>query len=77
MRQDMIPKFLSVVFLFFLIFFIPSNLKAGQVSPAHTTSIPEDTFDFNEVREGIILEHTFTIYNKGSKVLTIQRVKPD
>ena len=38
--------------------------------------IPEKVFQFNEVKEGMVLKHTFKVLNQGTQVLTIKRVKP-
>lgn len=34
------------------------------------------SFDFGEVKEGKILEHSFIIMNKGDQPLKIERVRP-
>ena len=33
-------------------------------------------FDFKEVKEGVVLEHTFKILNKGDEPLKILSVRP-
>ena len=38
--------------------------------------LDEKVFNFNEVKEGEILEHTFKVVNKGAQPLRIKDVKP-
>jgi len=38
--------------------------------------LPERFFDFMEVEEGKIVEHTFKVLNRGSQVLVISHVNP-
>ena len=69
----------GLVIGFFAMVFICVSMTclwAEETSIAPVMIIPEAIFDFGEVREGVTLEHTFTIQNKGGKVLTIKRVKP-
>lgn len=39
-------------------------------------TIKKSEFDFKEVKEGTVLEHTFKILNKGNETLKIISVKP-
>lgn len=36
----------------------------------------ERFFNFKEVKEGAILEHTFKVLNKGNQTLEIKKVQP-
>ena len=65
-----------IFFLAAIICLTMTDLRAAETSITPVMIIPETVFDFGEVREGVALEHTFKIRNKGSKVLTIKRVKP-
>jgi hypothetical protein len=38
--------------------------------------LPERSFDFKEVEEGKVLEHSFKILNKGNQPLEIKNVNP-
>lgn len=38
--------------------------------------LEERVFDFGEVKEGEVIEHTFKFFNKGEETLRIIRVKP-
>ena len=63
---------LTLIMLFTII-----NASADEAKKnAPVMVIPETTYDFQEVKEGAILEHTFKVYNKGENVLTIKSVKP-
>ena len=33
-------------------------------------------FDFKDVNEGKIIEHSFRVYNRGDRTLEIKKVKP-
>jgi len=37
----------------------------------------EKSFDFKEVNEGKVLEHTFKVFNEGPGPLQIIKVRPD
>jgi hypothetical protein len=38
--------------------------------------LKEREFDFGEVKEGEIIEHTFQFFNRGDQTLEIEDVKP-
>lgn len=38
--------------------------------------LPERSFDFREVQEGNVVEHTFKVLNKGNEPLEIRNVNP-
>ena len=53
----------------------------GEMVPAQEHKGPRlavegREFDFKEVKEGIVLEHTFNILNKGDEPLKIFSVRP-
>ncbi len=60
--------FIIIAFLFATL--IINGQKAGP-----KISTPEDMFDFGEITEGQIVEHSFIIYNTGEETLEIQRVR--
>jgi hypothetical protein len=39
-------------------------------------ALKEREFDFGEVKEGEIIEHTFQVFNRGYQTLEIENVKP-
>ena len=38
--------------------------------------LKERAFDFKEVKEGEVIEHTFKVLNKGDQTLKIVKVRP-
>ena len=38
--------------------------------------LKEQVFDFKEVMEGDIVQHTFKVFNEGDQTLEIKNVKP-
>ncbi|MCJ7687369.1 MAG: hypothetical protein MUO68_24080 [Desulfobacteraceae bacterium] len=38
--------------------------------------LKERVFDFEEVKEGEVVEHTFIVLNQGEETLEIKKVKP-
>ena len=38
--------------------------------------LPESSFDFGDVEEGKVVEHTFRVLNKGNQPLEINKVNP-
>jgi hypothetical protein len=46
----------------------------AQASPVAAFS--QDTYNFGEVREGTVLEHSFTLKNAGDQTLSITRLVP-
>ncbi|MDY6855248.1 MAG: hypothetical protein SWO11_11185 [Thermodesulfobacteriota bacterium] len=52
-------------------------IEANEIINTPLLIIPESEFDFKEVREGTLLEHSFTVLNKGNAPVEIKRVKTD
>lgn len=68
---------IEVLTLFMLIILFPmTSIMAEEPKVSPVIVIPEKVFDFKDVKEGTVLEHTFKVYNKGDGVLTIKSVKP-
>lgn len=65
---------LVFVGLLFSAFF--GNVVLGQDGKGPGMTVVEREFDFKEVKEGAVLEHTFKVLNKGDKPLKIISVKP-
>jgi len=56
-------------------------LLTPVLSMAQGESVPKiyienDKYDAGEVIEGTIINHTFTIYNRGKETLRINKIKP-
>jgi uncharacterized protein (DUF58 family) len=64
--------------VFFLILWLflclPATLAQQATGPRMI--IEEKFFNAHQVKEGEIIEHTFTIQNKGDQVLEIKKVNP-
>ena len=63
---------------FFLIFLISLSLSTGWAEQAigPRMVIEKPLFDAQQVKEGEIIRHSFTVLNKGDKPLQIKRVQP-
>ncbi len=64
----------ALVLSFVLVLFFITSANAATQGPKIV--IPEGLFDFGEVKEGIVLEHSFQILNKGDQPLQIVKVRP-
>jgi hypothetical protein len=64
--------------VFFLIVGLFLCLPAGlaQQATGPIIVIDEKFFDAREVKEGELIEHTFSVSNKGDDVLEIRKVSP-
>lgn len=63
----------SLSLLFFLAL---SAAPLAQTSSGPSLFLPERSFDFREVDEGKIVEHSFMVLNRGSEPLEIRNVNP-
>ncbi|MBW2338917.1 MAG: DUF1573 domain-containing protein [Deltaproteobacteria bacterium] len=63
---------------FFLIFLISLNLSTvcAQQTIGPRMVIEKPLFDAQQVKEGEIIRHSFTVLNKGDQPLQIKRVQP-
>jgi len=66
--------FLMIVGLFFMALW--GNTVLGQDNKGPRISVEGREFDFKEVKEGTVLEHTFKILNIGDEPLKIISVRP-
>jgi hypothetical protein len=53
----------------------------GHILPAQENRGPkivvkEPVFDFKEIKEGDIVQHTFKVFNEGDQILEIKNVRP-
>ena len=71
MRRLLYGLFLMIVCLFLC---LPTGFAQQATGPSIV--IKEKFFDAREVKEGEIIEHTFTVNNKGKEVLEIRKVNP-
>jgi hypothetical protein len=66
--------FLVIMGLFFMALW--GNTVLGQDNKGPRISVEGREFDFKEVKEGTVLEHTFKILNIGDEPLKIISVRP-
>jgi len=48
----------------------------SEAVPGPKMVVKQNTFDFGQVKEGKVLEHTFTVLNEGEAKLEIKNVRP-
>ncbi len=62
----------------FLILCIILNLTTGwaQQAVGPRMALEEKYFDAKQIKEGEIIEHAFTAFNKGDRPLEIKKVRP-
>ena len=71
-----IQPFLRVGFLVGFLLLSFSHVLQAQDTRAPKLFLTDDMFDFKDVVEGEIINHSFTITNKGNETLKILQVKP-
>lgn len=71
MKRVFTPASFFIVFFFVLLCSSPAQSLSGP-----SMALPEKSFNFNEVEEGKIVEHTFKVLNKGNQPLEITNVNP-
>jgi hypothetical protein len=54
--------------------FVSSSLAQTPSGPSMV--LPERSFDFKDVEEGKVVEHSFKVLNKGNQPLEIKNVNP-
>ena len=62
------------VVIFHFAFFTYSAVAQATTGPKMV--LAELSFDFKEVKEGQVLEHTFYVYNQGDQPLARKKVVP-
>jgi hypothetical protein len=67
-------RLFSLVSLFVLLCFGVLSSSPAQASSEPTLVLPEKSFDFKEVVEGKVVEHTFKVLNKGNQPLEINKI---
>lgn len=65
---------LALLSLLFLL--AVSTSPIAQTVSGPSLFLPERSFDFREVDEGKVVEHTFRVLNKGGEPLEIRNVNP-
>jgi uncharacterized protein (DUF58 family) len=71
MKRVIYVVFLSILWLLLC---LPPALAQHATGPRMV--IEERFFNAQQVKEGEIIEHTFTVHNKGDGILEINKVSP-
>lgn len=66
---------LATLLLFFLSAFMDYSVLAQDVRGPKMV-LKEQVFDFKEVKEGDVVQHTFKVFNEGDQTLEIKNVRP-
>jgi hypothetical protein len=53
-----------------------SSGSQAQKPSGPQISFQEKNFDFKDVEEGTVLDHTFKVWNRGDQPLVIEKVSP-
>ena len=69
-------KKLFLIFIGTLAVAFFGGMALAQDNKGPRMTVEGREFDFKEVKEGTVLEHTFKIFNKGNEPLKIISVKP-
>lgn len=64
------------IFLTLIIVIFLCSTVLGQDETAPKIFFKEKTFTAEKVMEGTPIVHTYTVYNRGTALLRIKRVKP-
>ncbi len=64
----------GTVFITLLFLYSYSSHAQGVQGPK--IFVEERVFDFMEVKEGEVIEHTFHVHNLGDEILEIKKVAP-
>ena len=73
-----VKRFISVVFVCCLLFFVADFCRAGQETTGTTVAyFPEKNYIFDPVVDGTEIIHDFILQNKGSETLLVQKVTTD
>ena len=67
-------RFMGVVFS--MVFPLLLCSAHAQKAQGPKMVLKERVFDFKEVKEGEVIEHTFIVLNQGEETLEIKKVKP-
>ncbi len=69
-------KKLFLIFIGTLSVALFGGMALAQDNKGPRMTVEGREFDFKEVKEGTVLEHTFKIFNNGNEPLKIISVKP-
>ena len=69
-------RLITLASLSVLLSVVPFTASLAQTPSGPSMVLPERSFDFTDVEEGKVVEHTFNVLNKGNQPLEIRNVNP-
>lgn len=69
-------SWLLIVVVFSVSFSYAASICFAQKPSGPQIVFRENSFDFGEVDEGAVLEHTYKVWNRGEQPLVIEKVSP-
>jgi hypothetical protein len=75
-QEDSMKRLISIASFAVLLCIALFTSSLAQAPAAPSMVLPERSFDFKEVEEGKVAEHTFKVLNKGNRPLEITNVNP-
>jgi hypothetical protein len=75
MEDGCMKRYWLSILLFLISSFWGYSVLAQKVR-APKMILEEQVFDFKEVMEGDVVQHTFKVFNEGDQTLEIKNVKP-
>ena len=69
-------RLITLASLSVLLSVAPFTASLAQTPSGPSMILPERSFDFRDVEEGKVVEHTFKVLNKGNQPLEITNVNP-
>ena len=76
MEEGIMKRWSLSCVLLFLLFLVLAFPVRAQEKMGPKMVLKEREFDFGEVKEGDVLQHSFSVVNRGNEDLRIITVKP-
>ena len=76
MKEGIMKRWALSWILLILSFLVSALPVCAQDKMGPKMVLKESEFDFGEVKEGVVLRHSFSVVNKGNQDLRIISVKP-
>ncbi len=73
MRGEVVTHIKSIVLFVLSVSFFLSAIGTSHAQGPEIM-VSEEEYDFGEVKQGDVLEHTFKVFNIGTETLVIQKV---
>jgi hypothetical protein len=59
-----------------ILLFLPWGVPGAEQPSGPKMVMKELEYDFKQVKEGAVIEHSFVVLNKGDQALEIKQVRP-